>query len=229
MANHGFFKGGNMEYILFDLDGTLMDFNMGEKKAFIDTIYSFTNKIPTDLECKEFSIINERLFNEFAKGNMKRIEFQQARFKEITDYMNLKADIEKFNEYYVKSLKYQADLYSDVLDILNYLKGKYKLFIASNGMDSVQRKRLEIAGILDYFDGLYISEVIGHNKPDLEFFEYIFKDLNDYDKDKYVIIGDRYDTDIIGGINAKINTILISRDKKEKDSIQSLEELKNIL
>ena len=113
-----------MEYILFDLDGTLMDFNMGEKKAFIDTIYSFTNKIPTDLECKEFSIINERLFNEFAKGNMKRIEFQQARFKEITDYMNLKADIEKFNEYYVKSLKYQADLYSDVLDILNYLKGK---------------------------------------------------------------------------------------------------------
>ena len=30
-----------MKYILFDLDGTLMDFNKGEASAFMDTMMHF--------------------------------------------------------------------------------------------------------------------------------------------------------------------------------------------
>ena len=63
-----------IKYILFDLDGTLLDFNKGEKKAFIDTINKFMNYIPTDLECKKFSDINEYYFNEFKEGRMERKE-----------------------------------------------------------------------------------------------------------------------------------------------------------
>ena len=218
-----------MKYILFDLDGTLMDFNKGERNAFIKTIAHFNNYIPNEDEIRFFSSTNERLFNEFAEGKMKRIEFQERRFKEITDYMHIKGDISIFNKYYVEELKYQADLFDDCIEVLEYLSKKYKLFIASNGMNEVQLKRLKKAQIYDKFDGIYISEVIGHNKPDKEFFEYIIKDIQDNDIKEYIMIGDRYDTDILGARNLGIDGILISKEKKDCKTIQSLIELKNIL
>jgi phosphoglycolate phosphatase-like HAD superfamily hydrolase len=70
-----------MKYVLLDLDGTLLDFKASEKKAFINTIYKFKDIIPSDDICLKFSQINEELFNEFAKGNLKRIEFQRLRLK----------------------------------------------------------------------------------------------------------------------------------------------------
>lgn len=218
-----------MKYILFDLDGTLMDFNKGERNAFIKTIAHFNNYVPNEDEIRFFSSTNERLFNEFATGKMKRIEFQERRFKEITDYMHIKGDISIFNKYYVEELKYQADLFDDCIEVLDYLSKKYKLFIASNGMNEVQLKRLKKAQIYDKFDGIYISEVIGHNKPDKEFFEYIIKDIKDNDIKEYIMIGDRYDTDILGARNLGIDGILISKEKKDCKTIQSLIELKNIL
>ena len=223
-----------IKYILFDLDGTLIDFIKGEKMAFIDTIKKYMNYIPSDLECKRFSDINEYYFNEFKEGRMDRKTFHSNRFKEIYEYLKYDGDIVNSNEYYINSLKYQAELYDDVLDILNYLKNQYRLFIASNGMTSVQIKRLEIANINNYFEKNYISEDIGYNKPDIEFFNYIFNDLNDYDKDKYIIIGDRIDSDILGAINSGIKSIYLNRVNNSYDNvpnyvINSLLEIKNIL
>lgn len=218
-----------MKYILFDLDGTLMNFTQGEKRAFIQTVEKVTGHTPTEEECTLFSDINERLFNSFARGEMKRIEFQERRFKEIAEYMEVLGEPSSFNKVYQETIKLQADLYSDVLPILDYLKGKYKLFIASNGVNRVQQKRLEIAQISSYFDDVFVSEVIGANKPDLAFFTYIFKSIGDKDLNQYVIIGDRLDADVQGGLSAGINAIYLSRDKKEPNSIQSLMELKEIL
>jgi 2-haloacid dehalogenase len=82
-----------MKYILFDLDGTLMDFNKGEASAFIDTMMHFKAYTPSREEISHFSFLNERLFNQFAKGEMKRIEFQEKRFKEIMEYLDMDGDI----------------------------------------------------------------------------------------------------------------------------------------
>ena len=139
------------------------------------------------------------------------------------------------SKYYVNELKYQADLYDDALDIIKYIKNKYILCAQSNGMELVQRKRLEEAGIISYFDKIYISELIGYNKPDKRFFDFIINDIGDYDLDNYLIIGDRLDSDILGGINSDINSIYVKReDNKEKgDSLQkqvnSLSSLKKII
>ncbi|MCR5113959.1 MAG: HAD-IA family hydrolase [Acholeplasmatales bacterium] len=224
-----------IKYILFDLDGTLLDFKAGERNAFTDTINKFTNYKLKEEDILKFSDINERLFNEFASGKIKeRIIFQEARFKEIYEYLGIDANVSESNKYYVESLKYQANKYSDVDSCIKYLYGKYKLYIASNGQSMVQYKRLETSGLDKYFEKYYISEDAGANKPDVEFFNYIFNDLNDNDKDSYVIIGDRDNTDILGGINAGIKTMLLNRDdvnvKYHADyEIKSLDEIKDIL
>ena len=224
-----------IEKVLIDLDGTLLDFSKGEKNAFIDTIKHFTGYEPTDYECQKFSIINEYYFNQYRMNNMSRDEFHYQRFKEIYEFLKLNASIEESDLYYVNSLKYQANLFDDVVDALKYLSKKYELFIASNGMYSVQLKRMETAGIDKYFKKSYVSEEIGFNKPDIEFFDYVFKDLNEYDKEKYIIIGDRLETDVLGGINAGIKTIYLRRNEIMRDDIKpdyeisSLNEINKIL
>ena len=203
--------------VLIDLDGTLLDFNKGERNAFIETINKFAGIIPNDDVCNEFSKINEFYFQEYSKGKMERKEFHYNRFKGIYEYLNIEADIIKSNEYYIESLKYQANIYDDVLDTLKYLSNKYNLFVASNGMTSVQIERLSKAKIDNYFKKVYVSEEIKYNKPDVKFFEYIFNDLNDFNRDDYIIIGDRLDSDIKGGINAGIKTIYLNRDNINGD------------
>ena len=223
-----------IEYVLIDLDGTLLDFDKGEKEAFIDTIKSMSNYIPNDTDCMKYSELNEYYFNEYSKGNMTRDEFHFKRFDEINKHLKLNLNIMDLDRYYVNSLKYQAEVFDDVIETLEYLKDKYKLYIASNGMNEIQIKRLEKANIINYFENVYVSEKIGFNKPQLGFFEYVINDINDFDKSKYIIVGDRLDSDILGGNNFGIKTILLDRKNKLKSSdstfyIKNLYELKKIL
>lgn len=222
-----------IEKILMDLDGTLLDFNKGEKNAFIDTLKVCANYMPSDDECIKFSEINEYYFQQYANGKMDRKTFHFNRFDEIYKYLSINADVIKSNDYYVNSLKYQANLYDDALDAIKYLSKKYELYISSNGMYEVQMKRIE--EIKEYFKGFYISERVGANKPNKEFFEYILRDLNEYDRNKYIIIGDRLDSDILGGINSNIKTIYVNRNNINDENIKpdyeinNLDNIKNIL
>ena len=224
-----------MKYILLDLDGTLLDFNSGEKNSFREAVKHYTGYVINDIEAKKFSEINEYYFQEYRKNNMTRDEFHYNRFEEMKNYLNLDFDPKLVDEYYIKTLKYQADIYYDVKEILEYLYGKYELYVVSNGMSEVQMKKLELAKIDKYFKKYYISELVGYNKPDLGFFEYVYHDINDMDKSQYVIIGDRLDSDILGGNNFDIKTIYINRNKFIDDKIipdimiDSLIELKSIL
>ena len=222
-----------IKYILFDLDGTILDFNMGERDAFIKTINKYSDIELKDSDILKFSEINEYYFNKYKNGIMDRKTFHFNRFNEISKYLNINIDSILANSYYVEELKYEAEKYNDVDIIIDYLKNKYDLFIASNGMNEVQIKRIELAGLDKYFKKYYISENIGFNKPDVGFFDFIFNDLSDFDKSHYIIIGDRLDSDILGGINAGIKTIYVNRSNidgiKPDFEIKSLDEIKNIL
>jgi len=91
--------------------------------------------------------------------------------------------------------------------LLDALYGKFRLFIASNGAQKVQNSRLDSAGIKKYFDGIFISEEIGYNKPDKRFFDECFAKIPDFDKSEAVIVGDSLTSDILGGKNAGIKTV----------------------
>ncbi|RIA78475.1 2-haloacid dehalogenase [Anaeroplasma bactoclasticum] len=218
-----------MKCILFDIDGTLMDFNQAERNAFIKTIKNFTDIIPNDEDIKMFSDINERLFNEFAKGNLTRIEFQKKRFREIMNHMQIDGDEEIFNLCYRSAIEKEATLYDGVIEVLDYLKGKYRLFIASNGMSKVQLQRLAIANIKEYFEDYFISDDIGYAKPDKNFFLRVMERVGNNNPKDYIMIGDRMDADIIGAKEVGMDGILFTKDALDCTTIKTIKELKNIL
>jgi 2-haloacid dehalogenase len=218
-----------MKCILFDIDGTLMDFNQAERNAFIKTIKNFTDIIPNDEDIKMFSDINERLFNEFAKGNLTRIECQKKRFREIMNHMQIDGDEEIFNLCYRSAIEKEATLYDGVIEVLDYLKGKYQLFIASNGMSKVQLQRLAIANIKEYFEDYFISDDIGYAKPYKNFFLRVMERVGNNNPKDYIMIGDRMDADIIGAKEVGMDGILFTKDALECTTIKTIKELKNIL
>ena len=94
-------------------------------------------------------------------------------------------------------------------------KRNITILIASNGVGLVQKPRIEKSGLKKYFQKVYLSEEIGYNKPDVEFFDSILKDY--LFKERMVMIGDSLSSDIRGGKNFNIPTIWYNPNHLECD------------
>jgi 2-haloacid dehalogenase len=87
------------------------------------------------------------------------------------------------------------------------LTSKYDVYVITNGVKRVQTKRLSLVNITKYFKKIYISEEVGYQKPNIEYFEYVLNDLKITNKEDLLIIGDSLSSDIKGGINSGIDTM----------------------
>lgn len=67
---------------------------------------------------------------------------------------------------------------------------------------------MKLSGFGELLDGVFLSENIGSEKPNVGFFEKVFEEIQPVDKSKTVIVGDSLTSDIQGGINAGIKTCL---------------------
>ena len=121
-------------------------------------------------------------------------------------------------------------------EALEQLSQKYKLYLASNGTARVQAGRLESANIGHYFQGIFISQEIGANKPDPLYFERCFARIPGFDIKKAMIVGDSLSSDILGGIQVGMTTCWVNQDGKPATAdikpdyeIQSLSQLDALL
>ena len=91
-------------------------------------------------------------------------------------------------------------------ELISALYGKVRMYIITNGIERVQRRRWELSGLESYFDGLFISEAIGVNKPDPRFFAYVAERIEGFEPDTALVVGDSLSSDIAGGAGYRIDT-----------------------
>jgi 2-haloacid dehalogenase len=221
-----------IKYILFDLDDTLLDFHASEKEALRQALKDNLDIDMTINMYNKYKDINEEYFNKFTQGIFDRSEMHKKRFEIFLDYLNITYDPVIINQSYMTNLANGAELFKDSINILTYLKNKdYKLYIATNGIKGIQINRLNKANILHYFDYIFVSSEIGYNKPSKLFFDYIFNYIKDFNTSSYCIIGDREESDILGGYNSNITTIKLGKIDNSKANylINNLLEIKDIL
>ena len=82
-----------------------------------------------------------------------------------------------------------AYLMEGAVEILDYLKERYPLYVVTNGVGATQRKRLKASGLDKYFRDIFISEEAGSQKPQKEFFEYCFAHIKEAGPEEMMVIG----------------------------------------
>lgn len=215
--------------IILDVDDTLLDFHKSERLALSETLIDL-GITPSDETVSLYSRINREQWNALERGEVRREELLYRRFDLLFRELGVSASGTIAQSRYERYLSEQVHFVDGAKELLSLLFGKYKLYIASNGTAVVQDPRIEKSGIAPYFDGIFISERVGYNKPDLRFFDAVLRAMGEVKKDEIIIFGDSLTSDIFGGKNAGIKTCWFNPSKKKNESdIVPDYEVKNLL
>lgn len=223
------------EYLLFDIDNTLMDFTAGEKTALFQTMEELSVPIG-EADYLQYLAINKAAWTRFEAGELDSLAVQRVRFEDFATHLKLDAARgEGMNARYVENLGEQAILLPGAMEMLTRLQARYKLAVATNGLTLVQRARLKKSGLLPLLAGVFISQEMGVQKPHPAYFEAIFAAFADGAREKYLMIGDSLPADITGGINAGIDTLwyhpagTVETDLSPTYTVASFDELMALL
>ena len=191
--------------VFLDADDTILDFHRSEAVAIRETFEMLGIQV-TDAIIARYSQINKKMWEKLEDGLLTRQQVLEYRFEELFGELGISCSGYEAQKIYEHQLSLSHFFMPQAQELLEQLKGKYRLFIASNGTGKVQDGRFTASGILPYFEDVFISERMGHNKPAKEFFDLCFARIPGFDRERAIMIGDSLSSDIRGGINAGIRT-----------------------
>ncbi len=223
------------KYILFDLDGTLFDYDMAEAKALKAAFVKFG--IAYNSSCLQiYRRLNSDLWRQYEAGNVTQDALKVKRFELLGAEMGIPIDPAGFSEIYLNYLAQGTDLIDGSENVLKYLSAKYQLFLITNGLKNVQRPRIANSSIGHYFNDVIISEEVGYAKPDRQIFDITFKIMNYPGRKDVLLVGDSLTSDMAGGSNYGIDTCWFNPSGNENNSgnsvsfeIRKLDELISLL
>ena len=208
--------------ILWDVDGTLLNFEAAEKAAIRALFQEFGFGVCTDEMLKRYSQINKIYWERLERKEVTRQEVLEGRFLDFFAEEGLDVSAApEFNECYQTSLGDTIVFYDDSYEIVKSLRGKVKQYVVSNGTITAQTKKLRVSGLGELMDGIFLSEQLGVEKPDVHFFEQVFAQTGLTAKTQIMIVGDSLSSDILSGNNAGIITCWYNPEHKQsKNSVR---------
>lgn len=224
------------ELICFDADDTLLDFRRAERYALEKSLQSFGIVYDEAHHLRIYSQINQAVWRELEQGELAQDQLKSERFRRLAQALRQDFDPVAFGKAYLQALSEASFLLDGALEIVRYLKEKYRLLIITNGFHMVQTKRIGESALAPYIDEVVISEDVKSAKPEREIFQQALARIGHRDKSTVLMVGDSLSSDIQGGINFAIDTCWFNPTRSENESlitpnyeIHRLLELKSIV
>lgn len=227
-----------IKVLLWDLDGTLLNFDAAEHNALKACFEKLGLGVCTDEMIERYVKINKQYWQKLERGEISKQEVLIGRFREFFRKEGLEAECaEGFNEEYQIRLGDTIVFCDDAFELVKEFKQKgYLQYIVTNGTKVAQDRKLDRSGLRELFDGIFISEEVGFEKPMKGFFDKVFNEIGTYHSDEVIIIGDSLSSDMCGGNNVGITCCWYNPKKEANQSdlqidyeIADLRELKEIL
>ena len=201
--------------VLWDVDGTLLDFHAAQRAALRSLFREFGLGECTDEMVGRYSKINDRFWERLERNEITKPQVLLGRFQEFFAGEGIDPGLAPaFNEKYQLRLGDTIVYRDDSLNVIRTLKGRVRQYVVSNGTVTAQTKKLDRSGLGELMDGIFLSEKLGIEKPNKGFFDRVFAEIAPADLSEVLIVGDSLTSDMRGGIDAGIRTCWYNPEKK---------------
>lgn len=227
----------SIKYLLWDIDGTLLDFDLAEDTAIRKCFHDFKLGDCSEKLLEAYKLINKKYWQCLEKGEISKKEVLEGRFREFFSTYGFDSSIaSKFNQAYQICLGNIACFSTHAEETIQVLKSKFFQYGATNGTITAQRIKLAKTGLDKVFEDVFISEEIGFEKPSINYYQAIFQKIGSSNPEQYLMIGDSLTSDMQGGNNVGMMTCWFNPEGKENDKnvkidfeIHDLKEILDIL
>lgn len=210
--------------VFFDLDRTLWDFDTNSRASVDDLIdkYDLESKgIPSkDDFFQVYTAINNTLWDRYRKGSIAKAELKVLRYEKALRHFGIfnHEMAEIFGREYLEILATKKNVFPGTHEILKYLQPKYRMHIITNGFEEVQDKKMNTAGLTDFFEVVITSEAAGVRKPNAGIFEYALQKTG-ANIESSIMIGDDLPVDIVGAREYGMDQVYFNPAKKPHSEI----------
>ncbi len=224
------------QYLLFDADNTLLNFDIAEQEALRSTLIH----TPLGYSDKIFHLyhtINDQEWKRLERGETTRERLRTERFVKLYETLGYSLDsigADAVAQAFWSTCR-SRPLIDGALETAAILAEKYALYIVTNATAWVQKKRMARTPLVPYFQKIYISHDMGCAKPERIFFDKVLADIGDDCREAYLVIGDSLSSDIAGARGAGLDSCYFDPREKgcgresPKWTIQALSQLLDIL
>ena len=153
--------------IFFDLDHTLWDFEKNSRLTFKKIFQSNGVDVDLDTFLTIYIPLNLEYWKLYREERITKSELRFQRLRKAFDALEYQIEdafIPILSKQYIEYLSSYNNLVPNTLDVLDYLKPRYRLHIITNGFQEIQEKKLRMANIYQYFDQVVNSEMAGVKK-----------------------------------------------------------------
>ena len=201
--------------LLLDVDQTVLDFGRCEREAF------FASMKEAGFYCdggiyRDYSSINDSFWKMHERKEISKADLKRERFKTLFSKYSIVFDPAKFAYIYEENLCQKYFYIDGAKEFLEDIYQKIDIRLITNGTVKAQTNRIKGSGLDRYVNGIYISDAMGCQKPGADYFEMVYADLRGAGKEQIVVMGDSLTSDIKGGADFGLDTILFDPGKSKR-------------
>ena len=201
--------------ILYDVDGTLLDFETQEEVALSYCFKKYNLGELSEEKLELYKRINLGYWEMFEKNLITNEKLVVKRFEDYLEALGVKLNAEEVNDTYFSKLGDTIVFKDNSYELVKSLKGKIKQYVVTNGAIRVQKTKLAKSGFDKLMDDVFISDEVGYQKPRKEFFDAIKNRLGDIANDEILIVGDSLTSDMKLADNCNLISCFYNPKKKD--------------
>lgn len=201
--------------ILYDVDGTLLDFETQEEVALSYCFKKYNLGELSEEKLELYKRINLGYWEMFEKNLITKEKLVVKRFEDYLEALGVKLNAEEVNDTYFSKLGDTIVFKDNSYELVKSLKGKIKQYVVTNGAIRVQKTKLAKSGFDKLMDDVFISDEVGYQKPRKEFFDAIKNRLGDVANDEILIVGDSLTSDMKLADNCNLISCFYNPKKKD--------------
>lgn len=187
--------------ILIDADETLFDFRTANRRAVGQMLDALGCDHPDGFD--RYEAINQACWAALERGELTLDALKTVRWARFFELYGISADPVRTGERFLELLGAQAILLPHAEAVVRAITAKRPVTILTNGITTVQKKRLACSPIADVPTDVVISQEVGFSKPRPEIFWMALKRLG-LRREEALMIGDSPTSDVAGANAAGI-------------------------